>query len=114
MKANDLRIGNLVDYEQTTHVVVGMDTQFLYTKWLRSPADLYCDCYENHKPIPLTAEILEKCDGVEKKEGLIITTYSFDISKSGHDFKVLSLNIEKGNQYIYIRQGEISQEKKTI
>ena len=59
MKLNELRIGNLVNYEQTTHVVTGITGISVHSKWYKAPDEEdYVDYIENYKPIPLTRELL--------------------------------------------------------
>lgn len=65
LKINDLRIGNLLNYEQTTHVVVGLLPErgsdgFIRTRWHRDPADLYQAPTSHHTGIPLSEEWLER------------------------------------------------------
>ncbi len=69
MKANELRIGNYINDEQTTHIIVGVDNYCIKSYWLK---DVEKEClYETQlnqiKPIPLTEEWLLKF-GFEKDE----------------------------------------------
>lgn len=51
-----------------------------------------------------TEELLLKA-GFEKIESLIISSYQIDVSYFPGVFKVLSITLEQGNQYIYLREG---------
>lgn len=73
---NELRIGNLIEYEKTTHIVCGMKDNMIYSWWFKNGKpvieeiqkdisgvlvnDPYFDFCENHNPIPLTHELLPK------------------------------------------------------
>jgi hypothetical protein len=58
----------------------------------------------NYEPIPLTEELLLRF-GFEKHESALIQSYSISISPY-KNLKELSLTIQGGNEYIYIREGE--------
>lgn len=63
MDAKELRKGNLVDYEKTTHLVTGVINNVVYSRWLKQSQeeDDYIDDEDNYEPIPLSPEILDKC-----------------------------------------------------
>ncbi len=74
MKAEELRIGNLVNYEQTTHVLQSIDKWNARSYWLKHKKkagdkkgikilmteELYQHSIDSIKPIPLTEEWLER------------------------------------------------------
>lgn len=76
MIIEELRIGNYVDYEATTHIITGLYGQTIQSWWVNKgkpviemiPKDIsgvkvpdyYLDSIENHKPIVLTDEWFEK------------------------------------------------------
>jgi hypothetical protein len=67
IKSNELRIGNYVDYERTTHVVTRLLAHHVSHDWYKSIGeDAYDTSYDSINPIPLTPELLEKCGFVEK------------------------------------------------
>jgi hypothetical protein len=64
MKASELRIGNLVDYEKTTHIITAIDgNNYGRSRWYRQPTNEpdYEHTFDNIESIPLTSELLEKC-----------------------------------------------------
>ena len=63
MKANELRIGNWVDYEKTTHIITAIDSgNYGRSRWIKQSASEpdYEHTFKEIEPIPLTPEILEK------------------------------------------------------
>jgi hypothetical protein len=62
IKKTELRIGNYIDYERTTHVVTRLLAHHVSHDWYKSIGeDAYDTSYDSINPIPLTPEILEKC-----------------------------------------------------
>lgn len=43
----------------------------------------------------------------KKHKSLILDSYSISITDNEFEFKEISVNIEAGNQYIYLRQGDV-------
>lgn len=71
LKANELRLGNLVNYEQTTHYITLIDRLgFIETRWIKQPINElnYTSSIDIIKPIELTEEWLIKF-GFYKKNG---------------------------------------------
>jgi hypothetical protein len=70
LDVKDLRIENLVNYEETTHIVVGIDQWHVYSYWQKDKEKemLYKTPINQIKPIPLTEEWLLKF-GFKKKVG---------------------------------------------
>lgn len=64
MKENELRLGNLFSYEQTTHVVTAIsntNSKYADSKWLKGDGiEYYRHDIDEMKPIPLTEEWLLK------------------------------------------------------
>jgi hypothetical protein len=76
METNELRIGNYVYYEHTTHVVSGVHGNIVYSWWVKDGKPVieyeakdssgtqvenpYMDVVSQYEPIPLTEEWLEK------------------------------------------------------
>lgn len=74
MKASELRIGNYVYYEHTTHIVSGVHENKVYSWWVKDGEPVieykakdisgtqvenpYMDVVSQYKPIPLTEEWL--------------------------------------------------------
>lgn len=72
MKSTDLRIGNYVYYEHTTHIVSGVHENRVYSWWVKDGQPVieyeakdisgtqeenpYMDLISQHEPIPLTEE----------------------------------------------------------
>ncbi len=126
MKATELRIGNYVYYEHTTHIVSGIHGNKVYSWWVKDGEPIieyeakdisgtqvenpYIDVISQYEPIPLTEEWLIKL-GFEKltdsKDGFKNTTYTYT---KGISFIVyfdgvrLSTNFWMGNEKHYIHQ----------
>lgn len=60
---NDLMIGNLVNYEQTTHIITEITDRVISSRWYKQPIDEpdYECSIDEIKSIPLNKEILLKC-----------------------------------------------------
>jgi hypothetical protein len=60
MKANELRIGNYVNYEQTTHIITSVNMDYSISVWIdiNNKEHLYPHKNSELKPIPLTEEWL--------------------------------------------------------
>lgn len=67
MEVNELRVGSLIYYENTTHIVVGIDNFYAKSYWLNDKERecLYETALDSINPILLTEDILLKC-GFEK------------------------------------------------
>jgi len=126
MKSQDLRIGNYLYYEHTTHIVSGVHGNKVYSWWVKDGEPIieyeakdisgtqvenpYIDVISQYEPIPLTEEWLIKL-GFEKltdsKDGFKNTTYTYT---KGISFIVyfdgvrLSTNFWMGNEKHYIHQ----------
>ena len=68
MKATDLRIGNYVNYEQTTHLITCVNIDYTVSIWVDKKENeyLYPSQINELKPIPLTEYIFKDIDGIEK------------------------------------------------
>ena len=85
MKANELRIGNLInrvtENEETICIVKGIDDSGCYTEPLNQPKEHYyhANPIKSIEPIPLTEDILLKCgfvkDGDYFKKGVLDMFY---------------------------------------
>lgn len=62
-------------------------------------------------PVYLTAELLEKCEGVKVTKGSIIHSYAFNMPATKNQFKELSVQPQLGNQYIYVREGQLASKR---
>ena len=90
MKANELMIGNYVNYEQTTHVIRTILNGVTTSHWLNDKNDVYTHPTNDIKPIPLTEEWLIKL-GFEKiphkdqyaKDKLVFGTDFIQLNKFG-------------------------------
>lgn len=95
MKESDLRIGNYVYYEHTTHIVDGIYENKVYSWWVKDREPVieyemkdvggamvknpYRDAVNRYEPIPLTEEWLIKL-GFEKNITTdLYPTFSYDI-----------------------------------
>jgi hypothetical protein len=56
LSVNELRIGNLVIYEATTHKIRELSTNLCRTTWHKFPVDGYIHGYSEIEPIPLTED----------------------------------------------------------
>jgi len=84
MTQNELRIGNYVYYEHTTHVVSGVHGNSVYSWWVKDGKPVieyeakdssgthvevpYIDVVSQHEPIPLTEEWLEKLGLIKRNQ----------------------------------------------
>jgi len=96
MKATELRIGNLVAYEATTHIVCGIKDDRIYSWWFKdgqavieqAPKDAsgvmednpYIDSVEHYQPIPLTEQWL----------------INWGFERGGYDLLFWELPLDKG------------------
>lgn len=60
MKASELRVGSLVDYEGAVHTVYEIQTNLCRSYRNKNNAEMYLHGYSEIKPIPLTEEWLTK------------------------------------------------------
>ena len=62
IEAKELRIGNLVNYEQKTHRIIGINQTECESIWVNSKThlDVYTHKYSQTEPIPITEEWLLK------------------------------------------------------
>ena len=78
----ELRLGNYVMYEQTTHVVTAMSRILIETEW-DGGTENYIHLPEELDPIPLTEEVLLKCGLTQKGSlfgiGFLDTIYWYHI-----------------------------------
>lgn len=126
MKTQELRIGNYLYYEHTTHIVSGVHGNKVYSWWVKDGKPVieyeakdisgtqvenpYIDVISQYEPIPLTEEWLIKL-GFEKltdsNDGFKNTTYTYT---KGISFIVyfdgvrLSTNFWMGNEKHYVHQ----------
>lgn len=126
MKTQELRIGNYLYYEHTTHIVSGVHGNKVYSWWVKDGEPVieyeakdisgtqvenpYIDVISQYEPIPLTEEWLIKL-GFEKltdsNDGFKNTTYTYT---KGISFIVyfdgvrLSTNFWMGNEKHYVHQ----------
>lgn len=105
MKAQELRIGNYVYYEHTTHIVSGIHGNKVYSWWVKDGQPVieyeakdisgtqvenpYIDVISQHEPIPLTEEWLEKFGFQKNITTDLYPTFSYNI-----------LNINDGIVYV--------------
>ena len=84
MNQNELRIGNYVYYEHTTHVVSGVHGNSVFSWWVKDGKPVieweakdssgtqvenpYIDVVRRYEPIPLTEEWLEKLGLIKRNQ----------------------------------------------
>ena len=119
MKPQDLRIGNYVYYEHTTHIVDGIYENKVYSWWVKNGEPVieyemkdiggamvknpYRDVISQYEPIPLTEEWLIKL-GFEKNITTdLYPTFSYDILNV-NDGIVYVLNYGFVNHIKYVHQ----------
>jgi len=113
LKNSNIRVGNLIasgkEFNSTS--IIGQirsidndDAEFeqIETMTKDSFEWLFKD---NYCGIPVTEDMLIE-SGFKKHETIIIDSYSISISNFAGSYKVLSMTIENGNQYIYVREGD--------
>jgi hypothetical protein len=107
MKATELRIGNLIDYERTTHIVCGLREDMIESWWFKDGKAVieylsndssgvevenpYFDSNSNYKPILLTEEWLYKFgfENIDKSDNDYIT-----YTDPNHDY-YLQIDVRK-------------------
>ena len=115
MKPQDLRIGNYVYYEHTTHIVSGIHGNKVYSWWVKNGEPVieyerggveenpYMNLISQHESIPLTEEWLIKL-GFEKNITTdLYPTFSYDILNV-NDGIVYVLNYGFVNHIKYVHQ----------
>jgi hypothetical protein len=88
----ELRIGNKVNIEATTHTVIGLSPDWIVSEWDGANGSLiedYVNSYDEAKPIPLTEEILLK--------GGIRLDYEFRIGRQGI---IITLDKDTGDYHL--------------
>ena len=104
MRAEDIRVGNYVDYECTTHCIVDINSIGCGSYWLNgnNPEDYYTHLYRDIKGIPITDDWLirfgfklNECDNYE-------LAYLFEINST---FTII--NEDRGYFYIDARNNEL-------
>jgi len=103
MEANELRMGNYF-LETGSKIIYKLDCFYGFgtVKPYQEYDDDMCFDIDDISPIPLTEEILLKC-GFSVKKSPILDFYDISISWN-ETFKEISLSIEQGNQYVYLRE----------
>lgn len=103
IQAKDLRMGNYF-LETESKIIYKLDCFYGFESvkpYDPYDDDMYFDI-DDISPIPLTEEILLRC-GFSVKKSPILDFYHISISWNG-DYKEISLSIELGNQYVYLRE----------
>ena len=85
LKPQDLRIGNYINYECTTHVVAELHEDKLIHHWWNFVSDGYVTRYNQILSIPLTRTELERLGFEEKEEGYFADS-NFFLAEIGEDF----------------------------
>ena len=119
MKPQDLRIGNYVYYEHTTHIVDGIYENKVYSWWVKNGEPVieyemkdiggamvknpYRDVISQYEPIPLTEEWLIKLGFKKNITTDLYPTFSYDILNV-NDGIVYVLNYGFVNHIKYVHQ----------
>lgn len=102
MKASDLRIGNYVYYEHTTHIVSGVHGNKVYSWWVKDGEPVieyeskdvsgtqvenpYMDVVSQYEPIPLTEGLLKEFGfDMKDKNRLDWVKGAFNLERSNED-----------------------------
>ena len=102
MKASDLRIGNYVYYEHTTHIVSGIHGNKVYSWWVKDGEPVieyeakdisgtqvenpYMDVVSQYEPIPLTEGLLKEFGfDMKDKNRLDWVKGAFNLERSNED-----------------------------
>ena len=112
MKNSDIRVNNLIasgkSFKNTSIIGVvrsigndDVDFEQIETMSDESFTWMFKNDYCG---IPVSEQLLLN-SGFEKHETLLISSYSKSFSKNDMIYKAISLNIENGNQYVYLREG---------
>ena len=104
LKANELRIGNWVNYYKSGSIFQNKIYCINYsTCTIGDTVNRDTVKHRNLEPILLTEEWLVKF-GFEKHDNIILPTFLINVSKNRYGYKVLSVTTQHGNEYISIRQ----------
>ena len=123
MKSTDLRIGNYVYYEHTTHIVSGIHGNKVYSWWVKDGEPVieyeakdisgtqvenpYIDVISHYEPIPLTEEWLLKFE-FKQYETIGIKTHNYIKGNFKFNSAVLWVAEYKGvhieNKILYVHQ----------
>jgi len=100
MKATDLRIGNYVNYEQTTHLITCVNIDYTVSVWVDKKENeyLYPSQVNELKPIPLTEEWLIKFGFVVAKTRWRKGAVVLSKNDNGYLFKTTAINIKHLHQ----------------
>lgn len=101
LKPQDLRIGNYINYECTTHVVAELHEDKLIHHWWNFAADGYVTKYNQILSIPLTGIELEKL-GFEEKENGYFADSNFFLAEIHEDFWLCELIDDKVVRYAQV------------
>ena len=101
LKPQDLRIGNYINYESTTHIVVELHEDKLIHHWWNYAADTYETNYNQILSIPLTHIELENLGFYEKENGYF-TDSNFFLVEINEDFWLCKLIGDKVVHYAKI------------
>lgn len=121
MKAQELRIGNYAYDDEGALVVLKSiadlserwpdeeeSTKAMFDKVVNGKRAGYYECdITELTPVNLTEEWLLKA-GFQKHTNLILPSYHMDIAWHPNEYKSLYVTIEKGNQYLGVRDGNKS------
>ena len=102
LKPQDLRIGNYINYECTTHIVAELHEDKLIHHWWDFAADGYVTRYNQILSIPLTCSELEKL-GFEEKEDGYFSDSNFFLVEIDQNFWLCELKEDN----IVIRYAEV-------
>lgn len=107
MKIEELSIGSKILYENEVMTINSISKSgVIYTDELLNPIDI-----NDIKGVQITEEFLLQL-GFNFKSNLILNKiFDIDISHFPNDYKTISLTIERHNQFVYLREGELKEDR---
>lgn len=86
LTSKDLRVGNYINYECTTHVVSEIHSEKIIHYWINSGHDGYVTNYKQILSIPITIEEITKFGFHEDKSGVYSNDNGYAIVDDGEFF----------------------------
>ena len=113
MTNSDIRINNLIasgiNFSDTSiiGIIRSIGNKDVNFEQIEIEGEDFFDWFfkDNYCGVPVKECLLEH-SGFIKYESLLTTSFSISISRFKDTYKVISITIEPGNQYIYLREGK--------
>lgn len=105
IQANELRLGNHINYEQTRHIIVAIDNGFCRSRWWKqreAEAD-YVHSLKECLPIYLTSEILQNFGFTQLPHFTVNDAWRIDLGRK----RILTVScVGTPNEMVFISEEE--------